>query len=187
MTTNNVKNIVVLGGGGAGIQVVKELCAKLPSTHHVILVTDRPKYAHVPALLRLFVKKDPNEVAHDATRKRFNEVFMPYDTFLKRRSAQLTLRIGKAIHVETHENGGVVVVSTPENDTRVQFQYLVCATGLHWEGPLKALHRTGDEAINTVIGWKVRFEKAKDIVLVGAGAVGLGMHLHTRLIGSIRD
>lgn len=126
-------------------------------------------------MLRLVVKHDPN--ARKPMNEEYDNVFMPLDMFVKKRKKQLTLKIGKAERIETRDDGGTVVLQSGGREERVNFNYLVCATGLTWEGPLKALKRPAGESENTIMGWRVRFRNAKHVVLIGGGAVGLGMLL----------
>lgn len=51
---------------------------------------------------------------------------------------------------------------------------LAVCIGSHWPGPLN--FPSSREEFNKFVGeWRSRFNGAKDILLVGAGAVGLGM------------
>ena len=50
--------------------------------------------------------------------------------------------------------------------------------GSHWPGPLN-FPSSRDEFNMFVGGWRSKFKEAKDILLVGAGAVGLGKILNT--------
>jgi hypothetical protein len=55
----------------------------------------------------------------------------------------------------------------------------VCA-GSHWPGPLN-FPSSRDQLDRFVGEWGTKFKEAKDILLVGAGAVGLGKTLRTFL------
>jgi hypothetical protein len=51
---------------------------------------------------------------------------------------------------------------------------LAVCIGSHWPGPLN--FPSSREDLNKFVGeWRSKFREAKDILLVGAGAVGLGM------------
>lgn len=187
MSTDTEKNIVVLGGGGAGIQVVRELCSRLPSKHHVILISNCSRYRHTPAFLRLVVKHDPksNAPTDKLADEQYDNVFIPLDTFVRKRKKQLTLKIGKAERIEARGDGSGTVVISPEStrrEERVNFHYLVCATGHNWEGPLARLQGPMQEIKFSIARWMVRFRDNKHIVLIGGGAVALGMSLLPRYI-----
>lgn len=183
-STSKKKNIVVLGGGGAGIQVIRELCEKLPSTHQIILITDRERYVHTPALPRLLVKYDPDEPTDKVPRQFFDEVFMSFDIFEKKRKDQLTIKRGKVTDVEPFQSGGggTVTYRTDDRNEREQYEYLVCATGQNWLGPLMIMRGDNDlkKARENQITWIVRFKKAERIVLIGGGPVALGTFLVCR-------
>jgi apoptosis-inducing factor 2 len=50
------QNVVVLGGGAAGFDIVRKLSAKLdPTRHNLILVNNRTFHVWLPALVRAIV------------------------------------------------------------------------------------------------------------------------------------
>jgi len=51
---------------------------------------------------------------------------------------------------------------------------LAVCIGSRWPGPLN-FPNSREEFDKFVEGWRSKFKEAKDILLVGAGAVGLGM------------
>ena len=60
---------------------------------------------------------------------------------------------------------------------RIYIALAVCV-GSHWPGPLDFPSSRGD--LDNFVGeWRSRFKEAKDILLVGAGAVGLGKTSYT--------
>lgn len=56
MSSGSATNVVVVGGGCAGIIIAAKLEASLPSNYRVILVEKRPFFYHTIGGIYLFVK-----------------------------------------------------------------------------------------------------------------------------------
>ena len=72
----STQNIVIVGGGGAGVSLAVTLAAQLPKVstgYRVVLLTKRECYAHLLAMLRLAVNSEA-EVDKKA--------LIPYDQIL---------------------------------------------------------------------------------------------------------
>lgn len=166
-----MKNIIVVGAGSAGVETVKALCRGLPRNYKIIIVTERSHFVHMPALPRIIVKEDADLE---------NRIILPYDQFLKsfeRHGHDVKLR--KATLVKIEENvgtiGGKVVLSDGSPNTiRLPYTFLVLATGRAWEGPLEAIGGSRKQLDESLKSWRTNIKKARDIVIAGAGAVGLG-------------
>lgn len=157
------ENIVIVGGGGAGIGLARALSAKLDaSQYNLILISARSKYVHLLAALR-FLVSDEGKLEEKA--------IIPLDTVFVNGNG--TLKVGKVVAVDKASGvamGGDVVLESGE---KVPFRYLVLATGSLWEGPL-SLPDGNDALLSWIQEWRTKFKNANDIVIVGAGAVGLG-------------
>ena len=92
---------------------------------------------------------------------------IPYD-----RLPGVTLVEGKAVAIEEAApgKGGAVVLESGE---RVEYAALVLGTGSSWSGTTD--FPDPDEDVHEHISsWRSRFAKAKNVVVVGGGAVGIG-------------
>jgi len=59
-----------------------------------------------------------------------------------------------------------------ENGETLSYEVLALCVGSHWPGPLN--FPSSREEFDKFVGiWRSKFKEAKDILLVGAGAVGL--------------
>ncbi|KAI0315262.1 FAD/NAD-P-binding domain-containing protein [Amylostereum chailletii] len=162
------QNIVVVGGGGAGIAVAQGLSQKLDSNSQTLtVVTARPFFVLLPAALRMLTTSEGNleETA-----------LISYDKAFPKGNA--TIKVGRVVSVEAKEGkGGVVVL---ENGERVPYDVLVLAPGSHWPGPVDFPDtREGIQA--HLKEWRGKFGSAKGVVLAGGGAVGI------ELAGELKD
>lgn len=155
------KNVVVVGGGGAGAPLVKRLSAQLdPSKYNLILITSRPYFVHLVAAIRMVVT-DEGSLEETA--------LIPYDTNFTNGNG--TLKVGTVVGIEKGREGGEVVLDGGE---RVPYSVLALAPGSSWEGPL-ALPDTKQETVEWLKKWRKTFEESNDFLFAGGGAVGIGI------------
>ena len=160
-------SVVVIGGGVAGITVAQTLDKKLnPTTHSVTLITGRDYFLHLPATLRMLVTPEP-DLEHNAV--------LPYDNIFGTGNGVGRLSrviYGKVDHVEENYEGegGSVHLS---NNEKINWDVLVIASGSVWKGPLN-FPSTKKDVLLWTQAWQEKFSKARNVVLVGGGAVGLG-------------
>lgn len=171
-------SVVVVGAGSAGIHIAKALDKKLNSALHTLtLITARDYYVHLPAALRMLVSPEGN-ISKDAV--------LPLDNLFGTGTG--TGKVGKIVYgkaarVEEYPEGkgGHVVLTT---GTKIAWDVLVITTGSNWTGALDLPDGKADLS-QWVDEWNRNFAEAKSVLLVGAGAVGLGncsllflLHLH---------
>ncbi len=152
------KNVVIVGGGSAGLAAAKQLAAKLASQYNIVLVTQEPYYVHKISLIRLVVA-DIDDL--------LNQSLIPYDKL-----AGVTHKVGTVTSIEETApgQGGNVVFADGD---RLPYAALILATGVSWPGPLN-VGITDEEIRQNVSAWRSKFAKAKHVVIVGGGAVGIG-------------
>ncbi|KAF9521810.1 hypothetical protein CPB83DRAFT_865217 [Crepidotus variabilis] len=166
----NFRTIVVVGGGSAGVEVIRGLAKKLnKSKHRLILITSRPRFTFLPATQRLLVRGDVP----------LSNVFWPYDQIFGGFPGEII--VGKVTYLEENyrkgDSGGFIVL---ERGERIGYDCAVLATGSHFPGHLDfPLDDNG--IIQHVQSWRQRIASSRNIVIVGGGAVGIEMS------GEIRD
>lgn len=162
------QNIVVVGSGGAGTNVVRELVSKLRSysdQYDVVLISTFDCYVYLPALLRMAVTSKDNieETALIPIVKLFAD-------------GVGRLKVGTVSRVvqasKSGEEGGVVILESGEE---VPYRYLVLASGSILEGPLAGLSGGTSTLLSTIKDWRTKFSQAKSIVIIGGGSIGLGV------------
>lgn len=159
-----VKNVVIVGGGGAGVAAAVALAPKLnPSQHQLILISERPFHTHMPAAIRVNVTGDGQLE---------DKLFLPLSKLFSDK------RRGQFIHAraERVDNANVYL----DNGEAVPYAVLVLATGNVWRGMLQ-FPRTLEETIGSVTSWRSKFAKAKSVLIIGGGSVG------AELAGEIRE
>jgi NADH dehydrogenase FAD-containing subunit len=171
------KNVVVVGGGGAGAPIINALSSKLdPMKHNLILITARPFFIHLVAAIRMVVT-DEGRIEETA--------LIPYDTNFVNGNG--TLKVGTVVGIEKDSKGDVGGEVILESGERIPYTVLALAPGSTWDGPL-ALPNTKADTIAWLKKWRSMFEKANDIVFAGGGAVGIGTFIYLMiLIGHIDD
>ncbi|KAF8156668.1 hypothetical protein B0H34DRAFT_798071 [Crassisporium funariophilum] len=165
--------VVMIGGGTAGAEVIRGLSPKLDRRKHkLILVTSSPHYVYLPAALRLLADKDAP----------FDSVFMSYENIFG--SFPGELKIGTVTSIEENNDssssqggGGMVVLKGGE---QLFYDVLVISTGSVWSGHL-AFPNDPEHVKAHIKAWRNKIEDAKDVVIVGGGAVGIEM------AGEIKD
>ncbi|KAF8875027.1 hypothetical protein CPB84DRAFT_1796937 [Gymnopilus junonius] len=168
------QNIVIVGGGCAGLSVFNALHAKLSKVSSstktsLTLITSRPFFTHIPALLRTAVTSEGHleeRILIPLTAERFTQ-------------GNNKLIVASVVNVVDDSVQGQHHVVLDNGET-VSFSVLVLAPGSIWEGPID-LPNTKAEVIEKFQSWRDRFAKAKDVVLVGGGSIG------AELAGEIKD
>lgn len=147
------------------VAVVRAVFARPDAaSFYVVLITSRPHLVYLLAALRMVVDKDANP----------ETVFFSYDRLFAKSHSSLKIGTVSSIEANAHKGGGNVVLKDGE---KVSYDALVLATGSLWEGPLAFPEE--EQACNEhVQTWRNRFQDAKNIVIAGGGAVGLGQFSH---------
>ncbi|KAG8904173.1 hypothetical protein FRB99_002121 [Tulasnella sp. 403] len=152
------QNILIIGGGAAGVSVAKELSKKLvPDNFSIQLVTERPYTIHYPALIRMVVTSQGK--LEDLALNPYTHIFE-------------SGRAGEVIigHVDRVEDGAAYL----SDGRKLPYHWLVLATGTTWNGPLNLPHDP-TATQQWLAEWRSKFSRADNIVIVGGGAVGVEM------------
>src|SRR5947207_1170040 len=103
------KNIIVVGGGYAGVNVIKNLESSLPSTHRIILIEQQDFMYVMIAAARASASEDISE-----------QILVPYDKLFK--SPEIGVVVKASV---TKINPHSVVLSQPDKSfgSEVEFDY----------------------------------------------------------------
>ncbi|MEU9451842.1 FAD-dependent oxidoreductase [Streptomyces sp. NPDC048277] len=150
-------NVVVIGGGYAGIRLAK----KLDATAHVTLVDRKEVFFHRIASLRAGVRPEWTGAP-----------FIPYDRLLTRGSVV----VGKAVRIDTVERR--VALATGD---RLPYDVLVIATGADYPEPARFVGSSPDEAAKAFAEHQHNIATAEHILVVGGGPSGVELSAEIRL------
>lgn len=165
MSKTTVQNIVIVGGGNGGLSVFNGLASLADaSKYNIILINNRSFFNHRPAGVRLVTTAEGNIE---------DTVLVPFKDS-KFNTGNKKLIVGEVTSVvDDDTKGRYVVLNTGE---QVEFSILILSPGSVWEGPL-AFGNNKSEIIELATTWRTRFQKARDIVIVGGGSIGTGESL----------
>ncbi|CAE6418862.1 unnamed protein product [Rhizoctonia solani] len=148
------QNIVVVGSGGGGLVLVQTLQKLINTqTHQLVVVEKRDYYAHWPGLVRGSVTSEGS--INENALIPFDRAFDPSVRLVRSAAQQIT---------------PTEVIT--EAGERIGYSHLVLATGSIWNSAL-ALPDSRKEAIGLFAAFRKQLEAAKDVVIVGGGAVGI--------------
>ncbi|MFE0457332.1 NAD(P)/FAD-dependent oxidoreductase [Streptomyces sp. NPDC058914] len=150
-------DVVVIGGGYAGVRLAK----RLDATARVTLVDRKEVFFHRIASLRAGVRPEWTTTP-----------FIPYDRLL-RHGRVVT---GKVVRIETQERQ--VVLATGE---RLPYDVLVIATGADYPEPARFTGTTIEEAAKTFAAHQRGIAAAEHVLVVGGGPSGVELSAEIRL------
>ncbi|MGW7253630.1 NAD(P)/FAD-dependent oxidoreductase [Streptomyces sp. NPDC054834] len=150
-------NVVVIGGGYAGVRLSK----RLDATAHVTLVDRKEVFFHRIASLRAGVRPEWTATP-----------FIPYDRLL--RNGRVI--VGKAVRVDTIARE--VALATGE---RLPYDVLVIATGADYPEPARFTGATVEEAAKSFDEHQRKVATAEHVLVVGGGPSGVELSAEIRL------
>ncbi|KAK7031270.1 hypothetical protein VNI00_013521 [Paramarasmius palmivorus] len=159
-------NIVIVGGGSAGVNVARPLSKSLdPAKFNVILINPRPYIIFLIPMLRVAVSDRDNLK---------EQALVPYDRLFHNGNGQFIQ--GTVVHInqKREEKSGEVVL---DNGETVRYDALVLAT----VGRAHSFPKDPSQVDPFINNRRQEFAKAKNILIVGGGSVGI------ELAGEIRD
>ncbi|MEV2216087.1 FAD-dependent oxidoreductase [Streptomyces sp. NPDC050997] len=150
-------DVVVIGGGYAGVRLAK----RLDGTARVTLVDRKEIFFHRIASLRAGVRPEWTMTP-----------FIPYDRLL--RDGRVVA--GKAVRVDTAVRQ--VVLATGE---RLPYDVVVIATGADYPEPARFTGTTAEEAAKSFAGHQRNIARAEHVLVVGGGPSGVELGAEIRL------
>ena len=174
-SNEEVKNVVIIGGGASGFAVAREIvqalkCSTMENMVKVTFVAPSPVYVNLASVIDALLGEGSDADGEDNHR-----LAVRYDEVLGDRCEIKIARVVKitpADHLETSGGGDVSLDSgeTPRYDA------LVLTPGREREG-LFDFEACGseEEVCERVKMWRDDIEKARGVVLYGGRKLGVGM------------
>ncbi|CAM1502549.1 Fc.00g045330.m01.CDS01 [Cosmosporella sp. VM-42] len=159
----SLKNVVVIGGSYVGLAAVKELANTLPATHRVLLVEPHSHFHHLFAFPRFAV------VPHHE-----HKAFIPYSAIFSTAPNPSQHAVVKAKVLSLHKNH-VILDRDWQGSNQIPFEYAVVTTGTRLPSPGSMEHDEKASCIGYFKTYQQAVQKAKSIVIIGGGAVGVQM------------
>ncbi|KAF2160318.1 hypothetical protein M409DRAFT_70494 [Zasmidium cellare ATCC 36951] len=150
------KNIIVVGGSFAGIQVAQRLANSVPTGYRVVLIERNSHFNYTFNFPRYTVLQGHERLA-----------FIPYDHIAK------SLPVGSLGHVRgsvADVKSDVVLLQSGE---QIPYDFLVMATGCSQSPPAKLSATDRGEACQELRAYQQAIEAAGRVAVVGGGAVGV--------------
>lgn len=151
--------IVIIGAGVAGLDLslyLQKQLDTLPADYEVVLIDKRDFYFHLVGSLRGLVNADVAD-----------KVCIPYNKLFTAPACKNRMRVIQAT-VTKIEKDHVIL----DTGAQVAFKQLVIATGCTWQRELD-VPQSRAQALEYLASQKKRIQQAREIVVVGGGAVGI--------------
>jgi NADH dehydrogenase FAD-containing subunit len=158
---------IVIVGGGSGASLASKLSAARaqfdPAKFNITLITPLPYNVFLLATARIVVT---SEGSLDST----DQAFIPLDKVFNSEK-------GNAGRVLQGRVTNVLEDRVElDNGSSLRYDYLVLATGSLWTGPTNYSQYSSEGQVRSHVDkWRKKISSAKRIVIVGGGAVGIGM------------
>ncbi|KAK4705113.1 apoptosis-inducing factor 2, partial [Phenoliferia sp. Uapishka_3] len=160
---DSLKNVVVVGGSYVGLATAQELVSALsPDTYRVLVIEKNSHFSHLFAFPRFALTK-PGLHEHKA--------FIPFASVL-RPPHSIVQAAALSISPTTVTLDRPIVINGVSSNI-IPFEALVMATGTALSPPGTLPGTTKQEGVDWFQEHQARVEKAKNIVIIGGGAVGV--------------
>lgn len=154
--TSDPKNIVVVGGSFAGVELVKRLIEIVPTGYRVVLIEKNSHFNYSFNFPRYSVIE-----GHE------HNAFIPFDGLSKSALDGIYKHVQDRVASITDTQ---ILLASGES---LDYEYLVIATGSSSPPPTKAVATERRDACLELRNTQTAVKKAKKIAIVGAGAVGV--------------
>ncbi|OJI79390.1 hypothetical protein ASPTUDRAFT_132079 [Aspergillus tubingensis CBS 134.48] len=163
MAATSLKNVIVVGGSYVGKGVAQELARVVPSTHRVLLIEPHSHFHHLFAFPRFAVLPGHEQKA-----------FIPYSRLYSStpNATQHAVVQARVLSVQPQH---VNLDRDWQGLKQIPFEYLVVATGTRLAQPAAMSDDDKPSSVLYLQKHQADVKKAKSVVIVGGGAVGVQM------------
>ncbi|PYI01249.1 FAD/NAD(P)-binding domain-containing protein [Aspergillus sclerotiicarbonarius CBS 121057] len=163
MAASSLKNVIVVGGSYVGKGAAQEIARVLPSTHRVLLIEPHSHFHHLFAFPRFAVLSGHEQKA-----------FIPYTRLFSSvpNSTQHAVVQARVLSVQPEH---VNLDRDWQGQKQIPYEYLVVATGTRLAEPAAMKDEDKPSSVLYLQKHQADVKKAKSVVIVGGGAVGVQM------------
>ncbi|KIV91141.1 hypothetical protein PV10_05717 [Exophiala mesophila] len=160
---SSLKNVVVVGGSYVGRAAAQELARVIPSTHRVLLIEPHSHFHHLFTFPRFAILP-----GHE------HKAFVPYTGIFSSvpNPAQHAVVHARVVSVQARQ---VILDRQWQGSTTIPFEYLAIATGTKLSQPAAMKEDDKASSVTYLRSHQNAIKKAKSILIVGGGAVGVQM------------
>ncbi|KAE8394835.1 hypothetical protein BDV23DRAFT_126500 [Aspergillus alliaceus] len=156
------RNVVVVGASFAGYHAAKCLASSLPTGYRVVIV-ERNTHFQLTWVLPRYA------VVHGHEHK----AFIPYGSYLRSAPKGSYEWVRDTVERILPDQDGKTGKVELASGAKVEFDYLVLATGSSGGLPSRVPAETKNEGIKLLVSEQEKLRAAKDVVIVGGGAAGI--------------
>jgi NADH dehydrogenase FAD-containing subunit len=151
-------NIVIIGGGYAGLAAAQKLSSKLSKSYQILLIERKSHFYHSIGGLRAVVEEGFEK-----------KVVIPYDHIFDKNGE------GKIIHgtvIKLNKND-LIVKKNDGEEQQITFKIAVIATGSNYPRPAKFDGKNKDDGVKEILRQREALKNAQKILIIGGGPVGI--------------
>ncbi|CAI2163176.1 13485_t:CDS:1 [Funneliformis geosporum] len=151
-------NIVIIGGGYAGLTAAQKLSSTLSNTHQILLIERKSHFHHDIGGLRAIVEEGFEK-----------KIIIPYDHIFEKHGD------GKVIHgtVTRFNKNDLIVRKSNGQEININFEIAVIATGSDYLRPAKFIGENKDDDVKEILEQREALKNAQRVLIVGGGPVGI--------------
>ncbi|KAJ5162512.1 hypothetical protein N7492_007904 [Penicillium capsulatum] len=163
MTSNSLRNIIVVGGSFVGRTTAQELARVIPSTHRVLLTESHSHFHHLFTFPRFAIVPGQEHKAFIPYSGIFSGVPRP----TSHRVVQARVLSAQPQHIELDREWNC--------SKQIPFDYVVLATGTTLSKPAAMESNEKLPSVEYLQEHQADVKRSRSIVIVGGGAVGVQM------------
>lgn len=159
---DGIKNVVIIGASAGGAQTARALQKRLPVTHRIVLIEANEFAFWIVGALRAAVMPGYE-----------NKVFASLDTIFPATSRHILLKKMRVVEIASDHVRLDRVAPAPFESDRIEVDVGIISTGLCYPYPMVPFSQNWQESINAFRCTQADIAAAKNVVILGGGAVGV--------------
>lgn len=157
---SNPQNIVIIGASFGGYQAARDLANSLPTGYRVVVIEKNSHFQFTWVFPRFCVVG-----GHE------HKALIPYGPYLSGAPEGSYKWVqDRVTKIENEEKGGSIQLASGE---KIEYAYLILATGAEAGAPSRLGKESKSEAIGVFKHEQERLKAANDVVVIGGGAAGV--------------